>query len=44
MKVRIHAGPKALYTLVYCWRSIIRELLALMGGKEERGGIKCGYS
>jgi len=38
MKVRIHAEPKVLYTPVYCWRSIIRELLALKGGKEERGG------
>jgi len=38
MKVKIHAGPEVLYTLAYCWRSVIRELLALIGGKEERGG------
>lgn len=44
MKVRIHVEPKVLYTLAYSWRSTIRELLALIGGKEERGGIKCGYS
>ncbi len=44
MKVKLYDKPKVLYTLAYCWRSIIRELLALIGGKEERGEIKCGYS
>jgi len=41
--VRTCAEPKVLYILVYCWRIIVQELLALMRGKEERGGIKCGY-
>jgi hypothetical protein len=43
IKVRTCAKPKVLYILLYCWRIIVRELLALMSGKEERGGIKCGY-
>lgn len=41
--VRTCAEPKVLYILVYCWRIIVQELLALIRGKEERGGIKCGY-
>lgn len=41
--VRTCAKPKVLYILLYCWRIIVRELLALIRGKEERGGIKCGY-
>lgn len=40
MKVKTYAEPEVLYTLAYCWRSVIRELLALIGGKEEREGIK----
>lgn len=44
IKVRTCTEPKVLYIVVYCWRIIVRELLALIRGKEERGGIKCGYS
>ena len=43
IKVRMCAEPKVLYIVVYCWRIIVQELLALIRGKEERGGIKCGY-
>ncbi|MHC1600434.1 MAG: hypothetical protein ACXQS5_06420 [Candidatus Methanospirareceae archaeon] len=43
VKVRMRAEPKVLYVLVYCWRIIVGELLALISDKEEGGGIKCGY-
>jgi hypothetical protein len=43
IKVRTCAKLKVLYILLYCWRIIVQELLTLIGGKKERGGIKCGY-
>lgn len=44
MAAKMCDKPKVLYILNYCWRIKVRELLELEGGKEEREGMKCGYS